>query len=169
MTDKDASGNIISGNVIDIDSTDSVIYADKRLVATIGLKDTIVVDTPDRRWSAAATGLRTSKKVVDELKKRKPKSVSPTARSIGPGQLYHPGGRRPLQDQASRGDPRCKAFPSAPHHRSDTGRRLRDRRVTNADKEYDVHTNESTYIPMSTKHRLENPGKVPSRSSKCRR
>jgi mannose-6-phosphate isomerase-like protein (cupin superfamily) len=34
-------------------------------------------------------------------------------------------------------------------------------RVTNGDKEYDVHTNESTYIPMSTKHRLENPGKVP--------
>jgi mannose-1-phosphate guanylyltransferase/mannose-6-phosphate isomerase len=33
--------------------------------------------------------------------------------------------------------------------------------VTNGDKEYDVHPNESTYIPMSTKHRLENRGKVP--------
>ena len=34
-------------------------------------------------------------------------------------------------------------------------------RVTNGDKVYDVHTNESTYIPMSTRHRLENPGKIP--------
>ncbi len=33
-------------------------------------------------------------------------------------------------------------------------------RVTNGDKVYDVHPNESTYIPMSTRHRLENPGKV---------
>jgi mannose-1-phosphate guanylyltransferase/mannose-6-phosphate isomerase len=34
-------------------------------------------------------------------------------------------------------------------------------RVTNGEKEYDVHPNESTYIPMSTKHRLENRGKIP--------
>jgi mannose-6-phosphate isomerase-like protein (cupin superfamily) len=34
-------------------------------------------------------------------------------------------------------------------------------RVTNGDKEYDVHPNESTYIPMSAKHRLENLGRIP--------
>jgi mannose-6-phosphate isomerase-like protein (cupin superfamily) len=34
-------------------------------------------------------------------------------------------------------------------------------RVTNGEKVYDVHPNESTYIPMSTKHRLENLGKIP--------
>jgi mannose-6-phosphate isomerase-like protein (cupin superfamily) len=34
-------------------------------------------------------------------------------------------------------------------------------RVTNGENIYDVHPNESTYIPMSTKHRLENPGKIP--------
>jgi mannose-1-phosphate guanylyltransferase/mannose-6-phosphate isomerase len=33
--------------------------------------------------------------------------------------------------------------------------------VTNGENIYDVHPNESTYIPMSTKHRLENPGKIP--------
>ncbi len=40
VSDRDASGNVISGNVIDIGSHDTIIYAEKRLVATIGLKDT---------------------------------------------------------------------------------------------------------------------------------
>ena len=48
------------------------------------------------------------------------------------------------------------------HHRSEHWIVVADTaRVSNGDKVYDVHTNESTYIPMSAKHRLENQGRIP--------
>ncbi len=71
VSDKDASGNIISGNVIDFGSRDSIVYAEKRLVATIGLKDTIVVDTPDATLVCSKDKAQEVKKIVEELKKRK--------------------------------------------------------------------------------------------------
>jgi hypothetical protein len=71
VSDRDAAGNVIAGNVIDIGSRDSIIYAEKRLVATIGLKDAVVVDTPDATLVCSKERAQDVKKVVDELKKRK--------------------------------------------------------------------------------------------------
>jgi len=163
VTDKDASGNIIAGNVIDIDSTDSVIYADKRLVATIGLKDTIVVDTPDATLVCSRDRAQDVKKVVDELKKRKAEERL-THRTV-----HRPWGNYTILEEGDRYKikrivviPGAKLSHQLHHHRSEHWVVVSGTaRVTNGDKEYDVHTNESTYIPMSTKHRLENPGKVP--------
>jgi mannose-1-phosphate guanylyltransferase / mannose-6-phosphate isomerase len=163
VTDKDASGNIIAGNVIDIDSTDSVIYADKRLVATIGLKDTIVVDTADATLVCTRDRAQDVKKVVDELKKRKAEERL-THRTV-----YRPWGNYTILEEGDRYkikrivvNPGAKLSHQLHHHRSEHWVVVSGTaRVTNGDKEYDVHTNESTYIPMSTKHRLENPGKVP--------
>jgi mannose-1-phosphate guanylyltransferase/mannose-6-phosphate isomerase len=163
VTDKDASGNIIAGNVIDIDSTDSVIYADKRLVATIGLKDTIVVDTPDATLVCSRDRAQDVKKVVDELKKRKAEERL-THRTV-----HRPWGNYTILEEGDRYKikrivvvPGSKLSHQLHHHRSEHWVVVSGTaRVTNGDKEYDVHTNESTYIPMSTKHRLENPGKVP--------
>ncbi|NTW60884.1 MAG: mannose-1-phosphate guanylyltransferase/mannose-6-phosphate isomerase [Nitrospirae bacterium] len=163
VTDKDAAGNIITGNVIDIDSTDSVIYADKRLVATIGLKDTIVVDTPDATLVCSRDRAQDVKKVVDELKKRKAEERL-THRTV-----HRPWGNYTILEEGDRYKikrlvviPGSKLSHQLHHHRSEHWVVVSGTaRVTNGDKEYDVHTNESTYIPMSTKHRLENPGKVP--------
>ena len=163
VTDKDASGNIIAGNVIDIDSTDSVIYADKRLVATIGLKDIIVVDTPDATLVCSRDRAQDVKKVVDELKKRKAEERL-THRTV-----HRPWGNYTILEEGDRYKikrivviPGAKLSHQLHHHRSEHWVVVSGTaRVTNGDKEYDVHTNESTYIPMSTKHRLENPGKVP--------
>lgn len=44
---RDKSGNVVSGKVVDLGSRDSILYADRRLVATIGLSGMVVVDTPD--------------------------------------------------------------------------------------------------------------------------
>jgi mannose-1-phosphate guanylyltransferase/mannose-6-phosphate isomerase len=163
VTDKDSSGNIIAGNVIDIDSTDSVIYADKRLVATIGLRDTIVVDTPDATLVCSRDRAQDVKKVVDELKKRKAEERL-THRTV-----HRPWGNYTILEEGDRYKikrivvvPGSKLSHQLHHHRSEHWVVVSGTaRVTNGDKEYDVHTNESTYIPMSTKHRLENPGKVP--------
>lgn len=163
VSEKDLSGNVISGNVIDIGSADSVIYADLRLVATIGLRDAVVVDTPDATLVCSKDRAQDVKKVVDELKKRRAEEHI-THRTV-----HRPWGNYTVLEEGDRYkikrivvNPGAKLSHQLHHHRSEhwvvvTG----TARVTNGDREYDVHINESTYIPMSTKHRLENRGKVP--------
>ena len=157
------SGNVISGNVVDVGSKDSIIYADKRLIATIGLKDTVVVDTPDATLVCSKEKAQDVKKVVDELKKRK-----------GEEHLIHrtvhrPWGSYTVLEEGDRYkikrievNPGAKLSYQMHHHRSEHWVVVSGTaRVTNGDQEYDVHPNESTYIPISTKHRLENLGKIP--------
>ena len=163
VLDRNASGNVIAGNVIDIDSHDSIIYAEKRLVATIGLKDVVVVDTPDATLVCSKDRAQDVKKVVEELKKRK------SGEHLIHRTVYRPWGSYTILEEGDHYkikrlvvNPGNKLSHQLHHHRSEhwvvvTG----TARVTNGENEYDVHPNESTYIPMSTKHRLENRGKIP--------
>jgi mannose-1-phosphate guanylyltransferase/mannose-6-phosphate isomerase len=163
VTDKDPAGNIIAGNVINVDSTNSILYADRRVVATIGLRDTIVVDTPDATLVCSKEKAQDVKKVVDELKKRNAEERL-THRTV-----HRPWGNYTVLEEGERYkikrimvNPGAKLSHQLHYHRSEhwvvvTG----TARVTNGDREYDVHPNESTYIPMSTKHRLENRGRIP--------
>jgi mannose-1-phosphate guanylyltransferase/mannose-6-phosphate isomerase len=163
VTDKDPAGNIIAGKVINVDSTNSILYADRRVVATIGLRDTIVVDTPDATLVCSKEKAQDVKKVVDELKKRNAEERL-THRTV-----HRPWGNYTVLEEGERYkikrimvNPGAKLSHQLHYHRSEhwvvvTG----TARVTNGDREYDVHPNESTYIPMSTKHRLENRGRIP--------
>jgi len=163
VSDRDASGNIISGNVIDFGSKDSIIYAEKRLVATIGLHDTIVVDTPDATLVCSKDKAQDVKKIVEELKKRKSEEhlIHRTVhRPWGNYTILEEGDRYKIKRLAI--NPGAKLSYQLHHHRSEHWVVVAGTaRVTNNDKVYDVHPNESTYIPVSAKHRLENPGKVP--------
>jgi mannose-1-phosphate guanylyltransferase/mannose-6-phosphate isomerase len=160
---RDASGNIITGNVVDIGSRDSIIYAEKRLVATIGLKDAVVVDTPDATLVCTKEKAQDVKKVVEELKKRKAEEHL-THRTV-----YRPWGSYTILENGDRYkikrleiNPGAKLSHQLHYHRSEHWVVVAGTaRVSNGDREYDVHPNESTYIPMSTKHRLENRGRVP--------
>ncbi|HEY6009959.1 MAG TPA: mannose-1-phosphate guanylyltransferase/mannose-6-phosphate isomerase, partial [Nitrospirota bacterium] len=162
VSERDASGNIISGNVIDIGSKDSIIYADKRLVATIGLKDAVVVDTPDATLVCSKERAQDVKKVVDELKKRKGEEhlIHRTVhRPWGSYTILEEGERYKIKRLEIK--PGAKLSHQLHHHRSEHWVVVAGTaRVTNGENEYDVHPNESTYIPMSTKHRLENRGKI---------
>ncbi len=163
VSERDSAGNIITGNVIDIESRDSIVYAEKRLVATIGLKNTVVVDTPDATLVCSKDKAQDVKKVVDELKKRKAEEHL-THRTV-----YRPWGSYTILENGERYKikrleivPGAKLSHQLHYHRSEHWVVVAGTaRVTNGDREYDVHPNESTYIPMSTKHRLENRGKVP--------
>ena len=163
VSDRNASGNVVSGNVIDIGSRDSVIYAEKRLVATIGLHDTVVVDTPDATLVCSKDRAQDVKKVVDELKKRKAEE------HLIHRTVHRPWGSYTVLEENDRYkikrievNPGAKLSYQSHHHRSEHWVVVSGTaRVTNGDREYDVHPNESTYIPISTKHRLENRGKIP--------
>ncbi len=163
VSERDASGNVIAGNVIDIDSHDSIIYAEKRLVATIGLKNVVVVDTPDATLVCSKDRAQDVKKVVEELKKRK------TGEHLIHRTVYRPWGSYTILEESERYkikrlviNPGTKLSYQLHNHRSEHWVVVSGTaRVTNGENTYDVHPNESTYIPMSTKHRLENPGKIP--------
>ncbi len=162
VSEHDASGNVIAGNVIDIGSRDSIVYAEKRLVATIGLKDTVVVDTPDATLVCSKERAQDVKKIVDELKKRRGEEhlIHRTVhRPWGSYTILEDGDRYKIKRLEI--NPGAKLSHQLHYHRSEHWVVVAGTaRVTNGDREYDVHPNESTYIPMSTKHRLENRGKV---------
>jgi mannose-1-phosphate guanylyltransferase len=66
----DTDGNLIRGDAIAIDSTDCVIRASGRLVAAVGLKDIVVIDTGDALLVVSRDSVQEVRKVVEELKKR---------------------------------------------------------------------------------------------------
>jgi mannose-1-phosphate guanylyltransferase/mannose-6-phosphate isomerase len=163
VSERDAAGNVITGNVIDIGSHDCIIYAEKRLVATIGLKGAVVVDTPDATLVCSKGRAQDVKKVVEELKKRKAEEhlIHRTVqRPWGNYTVLEEGERYKIKRIVV--NPGAKLSHQLHHHRSEHWVVVAGTAwVANGDREYDVHPNESTYIPMSTKHRLENRGKVP--------
>jgi mannose-1-phosphate guanylyltransferase/mannose-6-phosphate isomerase len=163
VSDHDASGNVVAGNVINIGSRDSVLYAEKRLVAAIGLKDIVVVDTPDATLVCSKDRAQDVKKVVEELKKRKAGEhlIHRTVhRPWGSYTILEEGDRYKIKRLSIK--PGTKLSHQLHNHRSEHWVVVSGTaRVTNGDREYDVHPNESTYIPMSTKHRLENRGRIP--------
>ncbi|MCL6473014.1 MAG: mannose-1-phosphate guanylyltransferase/mannose-6-phosphate isomerase [Firmicutes bacterium] len=159
----DERGNTTSGNVIDIDSKNSIIYGEDRLVATLGLEDMIVVDTHDATLICPKDRAQDVRKVVDVLKAKNANEYlvhrtmhrpwgSYTLLERGPGFKIKiievkPGARLSLQMH---------------HHRSEHWVVISGTaRVTRGDEVFNVHVNESTFIPPSTIHRLENPGMIP--------
>ena len=163
VSEHSASGNVVVGNVIDLESSNSIIYAEKRLVATIGLTDTVVVDTPDATLICRKDKTQDVKKIVEELKKRKAgehlihRTVN---RPWGSYTILEEGERYKIKRLAIH--PGAKLSHQLHYHRSEHWVVVAGTaRVTNGDRIYDVHPNESTYIPISTRHRLENPGRVP--------
>lgn len=71
----DSDGNLIRGDAVVIDSTDCVIRSDKRLIAAVGLKDVVIIDTGDALLVVARDSVQEVRKVVDELKRRDRKDL----------------------------------------------------------------------------------------------
>ena len=156
----DKAGNVISGRVVDVESHNSVLYADRRLVATIGLSDMVVVDTPDATLVCPKARSQDVKKVVEILKKQgAPEHLehltvfrpwgSYTVLEEGPGYkvkrvTVNPGGRLSLQLHHRRSE----------HWVVITG----TARVTRGEDVFELAVGQSTAIPVETRHRLENPG-----------
>ncbi len=159
VVDKDKEGNILKGNTIDIGSQNSIIFSGERLVATIGLQDMVVVDTPDATLVTPKERVQEVRKIVETLKQKGReehlihKTVerpwgSYTVLEKGEGYkikrvVLKPGARLSLQLHRKRSEHWVVVSGIA--------------KVTRDNETYLVHTNESTYIPIHTKHRLENP------------
>ena len=159
----DADNNVKKGNLISIDNKNSILYCGSRLVASVGLDNMIVVDTPDATLICPRNRAQDVRKVVDILKKRKAKEYSTHTtvhRPWGSYTVLEAGERFKIKKIEVK--PGAKLSHQLHHHRSEHWVVVAGTaRVTNGERVYDVHSNESTYIPMSTKHRLENLGRIP--------
>ncbi|MFQ5932503.1 MAG: mannose-1-phosphate guanylyltransferase/mannose-6-phosphate isomerase [Nitrospiraceae bacterium] len=160
IASRNSSGNVVSGNVVDLSSRNSIVYADRRLVATIGLSDMVVVDTPDATLICPKARSQDVKKVVEILKKQgAPEHLehrtvfrpwgSYTVLEEGPGfkvkrVTVNPGGRLSLQMHHQRSEHWVVIAGTA--------------QVTRGDRVFTLGVGDSTAIAKQTRHRLENPG-----------
>ncbi len=162
--DKDANGNHLEGDVIALDTTGSLVRSHERhLVATVGLKDVVVVTTPDATLVVRRDASQNVKKIVDQLK-----SAGRTEHDLH-RVVHRPWG---TYDSLESGDrfqvKRIVVKPGAAlslqmhHHRAEHWIVVKGvAEVTCDDKVFLLAENQSTYLPLGSKHRLRNPGKVP--------
>lgn len=160
---KGPDGNIITGNVVNIDSQDTIIYADKRLVAVVGLKDVIVADTDDATLVCAKEAAQEVKKVVEELKKQngdKHRVHRTVIRAWGTYTVLEEGNGYKIKRIMV--NPKSKLSLQMHKKRSEHWVVVSGiARVTCGESIYTIQTNQSTFVPMGVKHRLENPTDEP--------
>jgi mannose-1-phosphate guanylyltransferase/mannose-6-phosphate isomerase len=160
---KDASGNSIHGDVMTSETENLFIHAESRLVATVGVRNLVIVETPDAVLVADKNKSKEVKQIVERLKLEQREEVNfhrivyrpwGSFDSVDEGEGYKvkhifvkPGGRLSKQMH---------------HHRAEhwvvvrgTARVFRDGEI------FDLHENESVFIPLGATHYLENPGDEP--------
>ncbi|HRD48453.1 MAG TPA: mannose-1-phosphate guanylyltransferase/mannose-6-phosphate isomerase [Candidatus Contendobacter sp.] len=161
--ERDATGNISRGDVISVDTHDSYVDATSRLVATVGVEHLVVVETSDAVLVATKDRVQEVKAVVDQLKA----SRRPEGRNHR--KVYRPWGSYDSIDLDERFQvKRITVTPGASlssqmhHHRAEHWVVVRGTaRVTRGEETFLLTENQSTYIPVGVRHRLENPGKIP--------
>jgi mannose-1-phosphate guanylyltransferase/mannose-6-phosphate isomerase len=156
-------GNVTHGDVISEDTHGSYLYAQSRLVATVGLRDHVVVETKDAVLVAPRDRVQDVKKLVQRLKAQGRYEHSlhrevfrpwGSYDSLGSGARFQvkllrvkPGGTLSLQLHHQRAEHWVVVAGSA--------------RITRGEEVFMLAENQSTYIPVGVKHRIENPGAVP--------
>ena len=159
----DSDHNVIDGDVVAIDTTNSLVRADARLVATVGVDGMIVIETADAVLVAAGDQSQNVKRVVERIK-----DLSRTEHREH-RRVYRPWGSYESVESGARYQvKRITVKPGAQlslqmhHHRSEHWIVVRGTaHVTCDETKLVLSENQSTYIPLGSKHRLGNPGKLP--------
>lgn len=162
-TARDAMGNVTRGDVYAHDTRNALIISKHRLVAAVGLKDIIVVETPDAVLVAHKDCAQDVKEIVSRLK-REQRSEHQIHRRV-----YRPWGSYEGVDAGKRFQVKrliinCGAAISLQlhHHRAEHWVVVNGTaKVTRGEETILLSENQSVYIPIGMKHRLENPGNIP--------
>lgn len=162
LTSPDAAGNQIEANVLMQDTQDCYIRSDEsnRLIATIGVQDLMIVDTPDALLIADRSRSQDVKQIVDQLKAQN-SELHQLHRTV-----FRPWGTYTTLEEGDGFKIKrivVKAGESLSlqmhHHRSEHWVVVSGvAKVVNGEEERLIHPNQSTYIPAGQTHRLTNPG-----------
>ncbi|WP_263768643.1 mannose-1-phosphate guanylyltransferase/mannose-6-phosphate isomerase [Propionivibrio soli] len=163
VLEKDEAGNVAQGDTLLHDCHNTLAFSGSRLVACVGVEDLIVVETPDAVLIAHKDKTQDVKQIVDSLK-RDGRSEGQLHRKV-----FRPWGSYDGVDSGERFlvkrivvKPGASLSLQMHHHRAEHWIVVRGTaKVTREDASYLVSENESTFIPLGKKHRLENPGRIP--------
>lgn len=161
-SEKDDNNNALRGDVVSLNTQDCYIHSTDRLITTIGLRDTVIVDTPDAVLVANKDDVQQVKDIVNKLK------AADRSEHIHHRQVYRPWGHYDSIDIGERFQakritvkPGAKLSVQMHHHRAEHWIVVSGTaKVRNGDKEFLLTENQSTYIPIGAIHSLENPGMV---------
>jgi mannose-1-phosphate guanylyltransferase/mannose-6-phosphate isomerase len=160
LYESDDSGNRIHGKAVLVESRNCFVRGEGRLVAAVGVKDLVIVDTGDAVLVADRERAQEVKHVVDQLAELKDEAADYHQT------VHRPWGSYSILEDAE--DCKVKRLVVKPgqvlslqlhHRRCEHWTVVRGTaKVRLADKEFLLEPNQSTYIPVETLHRLENPG-----------
>lgn len=163
VSERDADGNVVQGDVLAHDTHNALLISRHRLVAAVGLNDIVVVETPDAVMVAHKDRAQDVKEIVNLLKKNS------RGEHLMHRRVHRPWGSYEGIDAGERFQvKRLVVKPGAAislqlhHHRAEHWIVVRGTaKVTRGDEVVLISENQSTYIPLGMKHRLENPGHIP--------
>lgn len=163
VLDKDDQQNVTLGHVHIVDTKNSLVIGGNRLVATLGIEDMLVVDTDDALFIAKKGESQRVKDLVEAFKAKGMKQV------IEHTTVHRPWGSYTVLEEGLRYkikkievNPGARLSLQLHYHRSEHWVVVQGTaKVTIGENEQLLHENESVYVPKSSVHRLENPGKVP--------
>ncbi len=155
---RDNSGNIMTGNVVNVGSTDSIIYAGKRVVGVVGLENIVVADTDDATLVCNKESAQDVKKLVEVLKKHNGDAhrIHRTViRAWGSYTILEEGTGYKVKKLVV--NPKSKLSLQMHENRSEHWVVVEGiATVTCGTSVYTIPANQSTFVPMGVKHRIEN-------------
>jgi len=162
-SEPDAHGNVSRGDVICEDSEGCYLYSESRLVSAVGLKDHVVVETKDAVLVAPRSRVQDVKKLVFRLKEQGRYEHSLHREVFRPWGSYDSIENGPrFQVKRLKVKPGAVLSLQLHHHRAEHWIVVSGTaRITRGEEVFLLEENQSTYIPIGVRHRIENPGKIP--------
>jgi len=163
IQEKDAKGNVLLGDVVSVDTQGSYLRSEDRLMVCLGLSNVVAVSTSDALILADKKSCQDVKTIVETLRQRGRREVLESSKGYRPWGTFEtvttgdrfrvkhivvePGGRLSLQMHC---------------HRAEHWVVVRGTALVEVNEEAHLrHENESVFVPVGAKHRVENPGKIP--------
>ncbi len=160
---RDTDGNVIHGDVLTYDVSNSYVHAEERMLAVIGMDNCVIVETADAVLVADKSRSQDVKEIVNQLKNTRREEI------ISHQRVYRPWGSYETLEETERFkvkriivNPGAKLSLQMHHHRAEHWVVVKGTAtITCGDKEFVMTEDQSNYIPLGTQHRLENPGVIP--------
>ena len=159
QADKDAHGNAVTGHAVMLETRNVYIRGGKRLIATVGVEDLIVVDTDDAVLICDLRRVQDIKHLVEHLKEHGMPEADGSGATMRPWGSYAvlqegPGFKVKILEV----HPHHKLSLQLHHHRAEHWVVVEGTaRLTRGEEVSDLSASEYFYIPQGTKHRIENP------------